>query len=304
MKKTKVSVEKAPQTTSSQGLPSRLRGKKNALDFQRFRVFAAAGATGNIAAVTLLEKAIPFWGLRQISRSQVAPTTVFLLPLAEKQFRVQFYGRQGKILRCGHGALAAAAWLRQHSGNDHFSAELIGDRRERFTIEAKRDQCSVDFAPCTVHRNEQTRLLEKLCNGIDAACTAKRSGYYICELSHRRDITGFSLSEAAVKLLANSSLIVTARDGAGKVFFRYFFPRHGHPNNPWGEDQATGSALPVICAYYGNNDRILRWAQQCSPGGGLLGYQKVGDKLRIFSSVMPLTAPRRTSDSAHIVHAE
>ncbi len=183
----------------------------NSPDFQRFRVFSGPGASGNSAAVTLLEKPLSDGQMLSCSLGQAPATAVFLRALGPNEYRVRWFGAGQEIHRCGHGALAAAEFLRRRQGSQAFSGKLMSQRGEPFPLSADASgPCRVQLRPLSLGSTGQSRELQSLCGAVAAAGSAGEAGYAVVDLASQQAVIQFDFAPRMAAALNGAALIVAS----------------------------------------------------------------------------------------------
>lgn len=184
---------------------------------------------------------------------------------------------------CGHGLLAAAhGWHRRLDCDSltllMHSSRVASRRRGDYTWlrfgSVATEPCPVpDWLP-GVFPGRQAEAA--------ATCGGER-GYLVLRWPDNVDLYDLEPAIDRIATHTRRALVCTAaqpREGDGAIRLRYFAPQYGVD-----EDDATGSAMRVLAAYW--SSRFVRLsARQCSPGGGELlsnwsaGHIDVGGRCR------------------------
>ena len=124
-------------------------------DFTLFHVFTGENARGNPAAVRLVETLPSFE--EHLQMPAPCKTRVYLCEIEGSQeqphFAIRWLNDKASIQRCGHGTLAAAAYLSQRGLNGPFlfssAAETlqVSTGPDGFLLELPVVQLREDFAP-------------------------------------------------------------------------------------------------------------------------------------------------------------
>lgn len=181
---------------------------------------------------------------------------------------VRCYTPSGELIECcGHGLLAAAHGWHRRLGCDRLTLLMQGSRVDsrrrgdytwlRFASVATRPCPVPDWVP-SVFSGRQAEAA--------ATCGGER-GYLVLQWPDNLDLHDLEPAIERIENYTHRALVCTAAqpgEGEGAIQLRYFAPQYGVD-----EDDATGSALRVLAAYW--SPRFVRLAaRQRSPGGGEL----------------------------------
>ena len=244
-----------------------------------FKVFTGRQAYGNSATVLLVDN-LPEDNTCDLTHTD--NTTVYLQSRIEgHEYEIRWFNSNGRIQRCGHGTLAAAAFLQQlykqsaylfHSATETLHVKILQDRYSlTLPIEKLRGNASAIFS----HKR--------------AAQTNNEKGYLIAELDSEQQVRKFRLNPAIVESIRQRALIITAKmsakGSASTIIFRYFAPQYGIE-----EDSATGSAASVLWPFWNEslgkqpkNSTLLCY--QASTEGGRFEIKKRAHELTVIGRV-------------------
>ncbi len=107
------------------------------------------GFTGNTAAVLFTDAPLPEKEMRRLASDLNQPATTFLWPHTNSQtFNVRWFAPDAEIGLCGHGSLAAIAYLHKHHSLDKINlryrdGEIIGSANNDGTCSMQLDAIPV-----------------------------------------------------------------------------------------------------------------------------------------------------------------
>ncbi len=187
----------------------------------------------------------------------------------EQVIAVRCYTSGGDLIQCcGHGLLATAHAWQRHLGRDSLTLlmndSLVASWRRGAHTWLRFG--SVRARPCTVPDWAEAVFPGHLQPVAAATCGDSR-GYLVLQWPDDANLHDLQASVNAIAAYTGRALICTAAQPGleeGLVQLRYFAPQYGVP-----EDDATGSAVRVLAAYWSSRFTRLT-ARQCSPRGGLL----------------------------------
>lgn len=220
---------------------------------------------------------------QQLYRQHTLCTTaVYITNQHAGRYAIRWFNPSAMIQRCGHGTLAAAAFLNQASPAPvyHFHSD-----KERLSVtrpHADTYQLELPIADL-VQSNQKLPFASQ-----DCYQTPADDGYMLVLVKDSLAVKNFVLSDKIKTLLNKRSLIVTALSDSKTydIVFRYFAPFYGQD-----EDRATGSAASVLWPFW--RERLETSALNCyqaSATGGLLTIVYKHHKLLVGGRV------RRTED--------
>ncbi len=263
--------------------------------FTLFHVFTGKNARGNPAAVTIVET-LPDFIEHETMRSH-CDTTVYITPRQNNEFDIRWFNDTGSIKRCGHGTLAAAAYLQKSlKGNKElifysdteslkvkvndgsFSLELPIENLIGFYMQS----AQIKGSPT---RNYQITNLPFSYNRL--AYTEDDQGYLIVELQDELSINEFTLNTPIINAIEKRALIITAKSEQPRfdVVFRYFAPQYGPP-----EDSATGSAASILWPFWNNQNpsgiHNTLYCYQASSTGGIITITGMQNRICVYGKVI------------------
>ncbi len=241
--------------------------------FTLFHVFTGKNALGNPAAVTVVETMPDF--IKHKTMHSGCDTTVYIKPRQDNEFDIRWFNNTGAIQRCGHGTLAAAAYLQEGCQENH-------KNKKELIFYSKTESLLVTIEDNSYLLQLDTQDL-KTCRTFDSqkhlpfsyqqlAYTDNQNGYIIVELNDELSVKQFTLNAAIIDAIQQRALIITAKSEHTEfdIIFRYFAPQYGPP-----EDSATGSAASVLWPFWNrqNLKNIYKDTLHCyqaSQNGGII----------------------------------
>jgi predicted PhzF superfamily epimerase YddE/YHI9 len=204
-------------------------------------------------------------------------------PDDKRVIAVRCYTAGGQLIQCcGHGLLAAAHVWQRRLGCSRLTLDMNGSRITSWRQDANTWLRFREMAtePCPVP-DWIGRVFPGQPRPVAAATGGGEQGYLILQWPDNFDLHPLEPDGRRLSQETARALICTAAQplrGECAIQLRYFAPQYGVP-----EDEATGSAMRVLAAYW--SSRFVRLtARQCSPGGGQLfanwtpGYVDVGGR--------------------------
>jgi predicted PhzF superfamily epimerase YddE/YHI9 len=179
------------------------------------------------------------------------------------EFAIRWFSSTSVIKRCGHGTLAAAAFLVEHRKNDllstpypslltlrfHSDSESLNVRviQQKDNLKINSNSFALQLEQESLVTSHKMLHLGANLNILRENKTNNDDGYLIIELSSAREVAEFTLTTSIIDAIAERALIVTAvaKNKHFDVAFRYFAPFYGQL-----EDSATGSAASVLSPFW------------------------------------------------------
>lgn len=207
------------------------------------------------------------------------------------EYLIRWFSSTSVIQRCGHGTLAAAAYVMKYCLEEHlpmkntstFMLKFHSDS-EVLTVKVVKKRSSVEIDSSFFILQLRQVLLVKSAEELYLNTevyrlkenkTQENDGYLIVELGCENEVTGFKLSKNTIATIAKRALIITAvaKNERFDIIFRYFAPFYGQL-----EDDATGSAASVLSSFWEAHPRSgqLRCFQASQSGGFFTIRNNVG----------------------------
>jgi predicted PhzF superfamily epimerase YddE/YHI9 len=189
-------------------------------------------------------------------------------------YHIRWFSPTQEIQLCGHATLAAADIVLTHlhpAANQvtfHYAHDMLHVTQLKTQLYIMRIN-NIKLYPAP-RPYELKRLLNVPLGRIME--TQAEDGYYVIQLPNRAHVADFTLPAKQYSAFTKRALIVTSRDilSVNDIYFRYFAPQYGAP-----EDPATGSAAPVLAAFWHVQTSEVYTCRQLSAEGGI--YQLYWD---------------------------
>jgi PhzF family phenazine biosynthesis protein len=239
-----------------------------------FNVFSAetiknVSCKGNPASVFLVDKLptlkqhLTFLNTLKdvIKKHDIAEfiTFVYISNLNDLEYSIRWFSSTSVIKRCGHGTLAAAAFVCRHLNQKASLSESaplifnsdIESLKVKINLKENNLGIKTHFYCLQLKQEALTKsnyklILEDELNICSEAKTQDDDGYIIFELENEAAVTEFKLSKKLINTINKRALIITtiASNQEYDIAFRYFAPFYGEL-----EDNATGSAASIIMPF-------------------------------------------------------
>jgi len=238
----------------------------NAIPFSLIAVFidAAHSFKGNTAAVVLLETPLSEIKMQEVAADFNQPATTFLWPDQQQNtFDVRWYAPDAEIDLCGHGSLAALAFL-----------SSIRENSERFILQYRNGKieggldsngmCTMDMEAIPVLTELQVPELLPKALGIPVQACYTTEGKHIVLSDNETSIRNMSPDYAMLRQLDTFGYAITAPGDQVDFVSRTLVP---HVKQL--EDPATGSSHAALVPFWAkrlNKTNLI--AHQLSSRGG------------------------------------
>lgn len=222
------------------------------LEQSSYEVFSEGTAAGNLATIFCHTGNTPFIPSVEDSSTfcglATDNLTICYLNQTSQNPSITCFNQSGEIQRCGHGALAAAAYLDQN-GLLH-PGYTLGHKGGKYLLRKhmKRYWFSSDtFIEITA---ENFPIAEELVDAdiSETAASMGENGYLIIRLHDNTDLTEIQPNLALLQQCTTRALIITSAHTADPNVdyqIRYFAPQYGVL-----EDSATGSANEIAAHFW------------------------------------------------------
>lgn len=232
-------------------------------DFHEYCVFNSDFAQGNPAAVMEVTE-LPNFCAHLLFPTDCR-TRVYLKHIESNHYQIRWMNDSASITRCGHGTVAATAFLAEKTGmkNFYFSSET-----ETLAVFAAPPLYQLEFRTVFLVKADENHSLFVPKRMMKSA---GEKPYYIAELQDAKAVSEFSVNPSVEMFIGKGALIVTARcqQPFADIVFRYLAPHYDQ-----FEDQATGSAAGVLLPFWRgllHEKRMFKKGLRCyqaSQGGG------------------------------------
>lgn len=219
---------------------------------------------GNTAAVVSMNSPMPDSKMQEMAADFNQPATTFLWPANEENaYHVRWFAPDGEIDLCGHGSLAAFAFLSNHLKHSNMLTLLY----RKGKIKGKRDKegscvMFIEAIPVLSEKSVPELLTKAL--GIPIKACYETSGKQIVLADNEGSIKNMVPDFAMLRQLDAFSYAVTAPGNQVDFVSRTLVP---HVKQL--EDPATGSSHAALVPFW--SDRLHKThmiAHQLSPRGG------------------------------------
>lgn len=238
---------------------------------------------GNPAGVRLVE-ALPtndeHQGLLTSNIAHSTITMVYIKAITKQHFAIRWFNHHKTIQRCGHGTLAAAAYIHHYQDNINKSKVSYQFSSDIETLEVLVDKemysISLPMAELQASHALAIKFISKISvNALRVSHTQEENGYIIIELPNSAQVKQFECDKNIIECIGQRALIITAKNHlpSSDITFRYFAPQYGQI-----EDIATGSAGAILWPFWQETSKsskdLLRCTQLSKTGGYLELKQK------------------------------
>lgn len=232
---------------------------------------------GNPAAVIQLDEVIAEERMQELASDLNQPATTFLWPgQSDQNFNVRWFAPDGEIGVCGHGSLAAMAYLSKNRKDStdftlkYRSGEVIGSGNGR-------DSGEITLAkiPVTDDLDIPPLLIEAL--GVNVLALLATENKYIALVESEEALRKMKPDFAKLRQMETFGYAVTAQGDKADFVSRTLVP---HVQQL--EDHATGSSHAALVPYWSeilNKDKMT--AHQLSPRGGMFQCELAQDKVTL-----------------------
>ncbi len=225
------------------------------------------GLRGNPSSVILLDKPIDEQYMQRIGKDLHQPATTFLWPSEEKNiFHVKWFAPDAQINLCGHGSLAAIAFLFEHPIINHRNGEIVLKANEYEITGWK----TIENEFAIKLKAIKSEITDEVPENLEEALGQKIIEYRISE---NKNIVVLENEEAVATMEPDFDLLrnidvfgyaVTAN--ATEIDF---VSRTLVPHVQQLEDHATGSSHALLVPYWSEKlNKSTLTAKQLSPRGG------------------------------------
>ena len=249
-------------------------------DFETYRVFTNLKEEfyGNTSSVVLLHGPVEANRMQRIAADLWQPATTFLWKENNK-WKVRWFAPDAEILLCGHGSLAAMAFIHDNFESDEKEYTLHASKHKIKGGKYNDNKCFIELDGFEVI-NELT-----VPKALEDALKIPIIGFYETE---NKSIVLTDAEESVKSMIPNFQklrtmktfgYIVTAPSSDSEIDFvsRTIVP-HVHQL----EDPATGSSHAALVPFWSNklNKNSFK-CRQLSKRGGMFCAEKVGSKVKL-----------------------
>ncbi len=261
---------------------------------------------GNTAAVILLDNPLPTNEMQRIAKELNQPATTFLWAAIDEKnvYNVRWFAPDAEIGLCGHGSLAAFAYLEEGKGENAFVEKtILGDDKVNLkgkpvavpSLEANRQEITLRYKNGEISGTAKGKFTEMQLAGIEVIQELPipeqlKQGlgidilnYYETEnknivlVKNETDVAEMQPDFAKLRVLETFGYTVTAQGDAVDFVSRTLVP---HVQQL--EDHATGSSHAALTPFW--NKRLGKTemiAHQLSPNGGKFWCEMLGNMVSL-----------------------
>lgn len=226
---------------------------------------------GNISAVVRVKAPPEEQEMRRLAADLNQPATTFLWPSQnENTYHIRWFAPDEEIGLCGHGSLAAIAWLNNE-------VKLLAGEKviSGGASEGQRARMELDAIPVLEQSEPPEGLARAL--GVEIQEYFRTSNKDIVLLENEQTLTGMKPDFEAMRRISVFGYAVTAPGDSCDFVSRTLVP---HVRQL--EDHATGSSHAALAPFWsGRLERQELVAIQRSPRGGRFDCRVQGNKVQL-----------------------
>ena len=214
------------------------------IPYKLIQVFSdpAHGFRGNISAVMMLKEPLSKDEMQRIASDFNQPATTFLLEKGDGEYTVRWYAPDSQIGLCGHGAMAATAYLieegivecTQHFGRDSVKGRKTGDQK-----------CRIDLDPIDIVEEEEDTSIQEEALGIPVKALYRTGNKHILLTDSEESVRAMKPDFARLR---DSNIFGYAVTAPGNEVD--FVSRTIVPHVQQLEDHATGSSHAMLAPFW------------------------------------------------------
>jgi PhzF family phenazine biosynthesis protein len=250
------------------------------MKFSLIAVFAdySKNIKGNISAVVLLNEALSDEKMQAIAADFNQPATTFLWKAeSENEFNIRWFAPDSEIGLCGHGTMAATAFLSKGEGDKNFTFYY-----KKGTVGGKTNPqglCTIELGAIPTKERLEIPQVLKDGLGINIIEYYSSDDKYIVVAENREAVKNMKPDFHTLRKSDVFGYAVTAKGDNCDFVSRTLVP---HVQQL--EDPATGSSHAVLTPFWANrlNKNKLQ-ALQLSKRGGSFLCELEDDKVKISS---------------------
>jgi PhzF family phenazine biosynthesis protein len=234
---------------------------------------------GNISAVVMLQKEISDQLMQQIAIDFNQPATTFLWKdSSEKDYHIRWFAPDSEIGLCGHGSMAATAYLVQKKSSKSFSFNHKSGRISG--LKGEKGFCSITLPAVDSEEIDEIPEKLKIALKIPVLGFFKTSDKYIVLTDNEETVKNMKPNFLLLKELEFFGYAVTAK---GNEFD--FVSRTLVPHIQQLEDPATGSSHAALVPFWAKRtNKNLFVSSQLSKRGGKFYCQLKGEEVFLKGS--------------------
>ena len=238
---------------------------------------------GNVSAVILLENNISDEEMQKIASDLNQPATTFLKSIDQENYSVRWFAPDAEIGLCGHGSLAATAFLCEK--NHLQKIKLYKDENEIIGI--KNSDGTYQMSLDAIEVNERIEVPQEVKDGFGVEILElwKSDNKYIALVNDEKTLQNIQPKFDTLRKSEIFGYAVTAKGDKCDFVSRTFVP---HVQQL--EDHATGSSHAVLVPFWANklkNNKLK--ALQLSRRGGSFQCELKNNLVNLKGEVRFLT---------------
>lgn len=244
--------------------------------YAQIRVFTGPQALGNTSAVLFLDNEWEHGQRQQLARELAQPATTFIWPTGPETYGLRWHAPDAEIDLCGHGAVAAMAFLRELRKVEKAQLQYRHGAIEA-AVDADREVITLDAINLLAESSAPEGLAEAL--GAPIQGYFPTTNKQVVLLDQEETVHKLQPNFAKMAELEPFAYAVTAEGEQEDFVSRTFVPKVGQL-----EDHATGSSHASLMPFWSERlGKRLLSARQLSPRGGYFRGEVEGNKVKLHS---------------------
>ncbi|MEQ8474436.1 MAG: PhzF family phenazine biosynthesis protein [Marinoscillum sp.] len=251
-------------------------------DFETYRVFTnlKIGFYGNTSSVVLLSGSTEANKLQQIAADFWQPATTFLWR-ENNDWKVKWFAPDAEIGICGHGSLAAIAFIQNNFGVDE---NIILQANNQLIKGGKYndDKCFIELDAIPVTKELEVEPYLKKGFGIPIISHFQTNNKHIVLVESEEDLKSMQPNFERLRSSEIFGYSVTARSNSDEYDF---VSRTIVPHVQQLEDPATGSSHAALIPFWSPRLNKTQFKSlQLSKRGGMFCGELIGTKVKLYGS--------------------
>lgn len=249
------------------------------LPFQLIQVFdnPREGFIGNTSTVVFLQEDLSDAIMQRIAADQLQPATTFLLETEKAgEYNVRWFAPDAEIGLCGHGSMAAMAYLQNVNGENKIKLNYKTGSLEASAIDASNASLIIDQIPTLTDEPIPSAIQDGL--NIPILGFYPTGNKYIILTDTEKSVREMKPDFSKLRESDVFGYAITALGDKVDFVSRTLVP-HVHQL----EDPATGSSHAALFPFWGKKLRKEKMeANQLSSRGGTFKGELFEKKIRLF----------------------
>lgn len=227
---------------------------------------------GNTSAVVQLNEEISEKRMQELAEDFNQPATTFIWPKSEYEWHVRWFAPDAEIGLCGHGSLAAIAFI-----NDPMPIKLFYRTGKISGSKIDSEHCKMDISP--IYSEEITNYDQKIAKGLGVEIKGyfKNDNKHIVLVENQKVVKSMKPDFEQLRASDPFGYVVTARGDESDFVSRTIVPKVQQL-----EDPATGSSHAALVPFWSkklNKDKLL--GLQLSKRGGRFDCKMLNDYVEL-----------------------